>query len=198
MMALAQQPNCLLGCSGNGRARGRGEEYVIQPVRSADALHRRSVGHGNEVILVGTTGRRTFGLKDSNHAARHRLYADALAHRILARKEVLHHGLAKYADWYVLLYVLVSKDRSALYFPLANVEIFRGHPAISRIPIQRSIDHLHAAVNIRTHALQSGNLGENRGGILHFEAVGFTRAEAHTVGRAAARLDPNHVVAQFR
>src|SRR6516165_3915240 len=150
-MALPQQSYGLSGSNRNCSTRSRGEENVVQPIGTADALHCRGVRHGDEVVLVGAAGGRTLRLENTNYAARHSVDADALSNWIFVRKEILEHCLPEHAYGNVLLYIVMSEDCAALQFPSSNIKIFWSHSAICRIPVVCAVDHLHSPVDVWAH-----------------------------------------------
>ena len=62
VMTFAKQSHRPAGRDWDRGPGGGGDEYVVQPGCAPDPLHRSGVGYGDEIVLVPTAGRRSFGL----------------------------------------------------------------------------------------------------------------------------------------
>src|SRR6516165_179628 len=91
----------------------------------------------------------------------------------------------------------MTKDRSCLNLPPANIEVLGSHTAIGGIPVLSSIDDLDPSVDIGTHAFEAGNFGEDGPRVFHSQTLCLPRAEPHAVGCTAAGLNPDHVVSEL-
>ena len=125
------------------------------------------------------------------------MYTDASAHRIFVREEILDYRLTEKAHGNIFVHVVVSKDRSSLNPPSSNVEVLGGYSAVGRIPVLSSVDNLDTSVDVRTHALETGNFCKDGASVFDSETLCLARPKPHPIGRTTAGLNPDHVVSEF-
>jgi hypothetical protein len=164
---------------------------------AADLLHGRGVRHENGVVLVLTRNGQPFGQHRTHNLAGHVFDAHDLPDGIFDAEKLIAHGSTDHADVGGSLNVVLRKGRALVDVPALDVEVFGRNAAVSGVPVLIAIDDLDSAVDVGRDALNQGHLILDGNSVAHNQGLRAVGAGAPAIDGAAARFDPNEIVAEI-
>jgi hypothetical protein len=124
-------------------------------------------------------------------------HANHLSDRVLDTEELRAHGTSDHTHVRGALDVVLRESGPLVDDPSFDVEVFRRHPPVGRMPVLISVDDLDRIVHVGGNALDQRDLILDGHRVGDRQGCRVSRAGAHSADGPTARFDPDEIVAEI-